>query len=359
MEEKVNLINNIFGREIKIILLFCNIIILVYHMNNKIEYKPNISIFMPIYNKYSYLKRSIRSIQRQTYKNFEIVAVNDGSEDNSYDLLLKLSNKDSRIKIVNNNGNYGLLYSRAMGIINSRGKYLMNLDPDDILYGKNSLEDLYKVAEEKNADIVAFYLFHFPEKKKSIQLSEYNKIIFQPRIFQSAFNDSELIDYHITNKFIKRTLLIKIYEIFKEKIYGKKWNYHEDNIWSILLHLYAKSLIFIDKTPYYHYRNSYSLSKNINKNFQLEITNIIYRVEMYEKIFDKNSSYIISSYESLINRINKNNINLIFSNNEIKGKIVQYIKKYKEYIIKNKNYQNSTNFIHIFELLKYINESNL
>lgn len=78
---------------------------------------PKISIYMPIYNKSKYLKRSIKSIQSQTLKNIEIIAVNDCSTDNSLTILKKMVKKDSRIKIVNNKKNYGLLYTRAMGIL--------------------------------------------------------------------------------------------------------------------------------------------------------------------------------------------------------------------------------------------------
>jgi cellulose synthase/poly-beta-1,6-N-acetylglucosamine synthase-like glycosyltransferase len=80
-----------------------------------------VSVFLPIYNKEKFLFRSINSIQSQSLKNIEIIAVNDGSTDNSLKILRKLSKKDKRIKLINNDRNHGLLYSRAMGIINSSG----------------------------------------------------------------------------------------------------------------------------------------------------------------------------------------------------------------------------------------------
>ena len=92
---------------------------------------PNISIFMPIYNKEKYIKKSINSIQHQTLKNIEIIAVNDFYNDSSLKILNNLAKNDSRIKIINNDKNYGLLFSRAVGILNCKGEYIMNLDPDD------------------------------------------------------------------------------------------------------------------------------------------------------------------------------------------------------------------------------------
>ena len=104
---------------------------------------PNISIFLPIYNKGIYLKKGIESLQAQTLKDIEIVAINDGSTDNSLKILKKLSKSDKRIKIINNDRNHGPFYSRAMGIINSTGEYMMNLDADDKLINYNSLKLIY------------------------------------------------------------------------------------------------------------------------------------------------------------------------------------------------------------------------
>ena len=119
--------------------------------------QPKISIFIPIYNKERYIKRCIESIQNQTLKNIEIIAVNDYSNDSSLDIIKECSKNDSRIKIVNNDKNYGLLYSRAMGILNSTGEYLMNLDPDDELEGSDNLEFLYIMFPLKYGEKLDFF----------------------------------------------------------------------------------------------------------------------------------------------------------------------------------------------------------
>ena len=109
-------------------------------LKNIKEKLPKISVFLPIYNKDKYIKRCIESIQRQGLKNIEIVAVNDNSNDETLNILIDYSKNDSRIKIVNNDKNHGLLYSRAMGILNSSGKYIMNVDPDDEFSNNDSLD---------------------------------------------------------------------------------------------------------------------------------------------------------------------------------------------------------------------------
>ena len=108
----------------KIKLYFINFILLLLclyiYEENKIhpqKKEVKVSVFLPIYNKCTYLQRSIGTIQNQSLENIEIVAVNDYSTDNTLISLKKMAKKDLRIKIVNNDRNHGLLYSRAMGIL--------------------------------------------------------------------------------------------------------------------------------------------------------------------------------------------------------------------------------------------------
>lgn len=283
------------------------------------KYKPKISIFLPIYNKEKYIKRSIGSIQKQTLKELEIIAVNDASTDNSLNILKNLAKNDSRIKIVNNQKNSGLLYSRAMGILNSNGEYLMNLDPDDELHGSNSLKYLYLKAKRLNVDMISFIMLYLPDKIKYGESFIKNKILYQPELYESAFLDNNLNDYYITNKLIKSELLKYIYKIFEKKINGDKWNYHEDNIWSILIHKYANSSINLNKIIYYYYKNNDSEMMN-NRN-DLEMKNILYRYDMYKEIFNtkKEVKYIIAGYKELL-YIFEQNINIIKNNNKTLNK---------------------------------------
>ena len=132
---------------------------------------PKISIFLPIYNKGKYLNRSITSIQKQSLKEIEIIAINDFSTDNTLEVLKEFQKNDKRIKIINNKKNYGLLYSRAMGIKNSRGEYIMNLDPDDELAGNDNLEYLYNKAKKNNVEVLSYSSFFKPNNSTIINIS--------------------------------------------------------------------------------------------------------------------------------------------------------------------------------------------
>ena len=301
---KFSIILKFLFSKIKILIFFLLFYYCTKKINNKSKIIPKISIFLPIYNKNKYLLKSIGSIQKQTLKDIEIIGVNDYSTDNSLYTLKKLSKIDTRIKIVNNDRNHGLLYTRTMGILNSTGEYIMNLDPDDEFKEKNNLEILYKIAKYNKVDILNFAYIY--ENKTLLKCKNNYKIIKRPKLFQSAFNDKySLNDYLIWNKLIKRKLMLKAYEIYKKKIYSHKWNYHDDNIWSILIYRYGNSMKCINNTIYIYNSLNDSLMKNIQGSY-IEIKNLIYKVEILSSIFKEKIyyKYILSEYKSIIYRIN-------------------------------------------------------
>ena len=343
----LNIIQISVHKSIKIIfiflfLLYSKIIKKNFNESKNIDYAPKISIFLPIYNKEKFLKRSIGSIQRQSLNDIEIISVNDGSTDNSLEILKEFAKKDKRMKIINNDKNHGLLFSRAMGVLYSKGEYLMCLDPDDEFKGHNILKYLYIRAKNLNVEVISFYIFYLPDKIKSSKFSRFNKIIRQPELFELAFNQNgTLKDFYITNKLIKKNLFKNAFNLFKKKIYGEKWNYHEDNIWSILIYKYAKTFVFINKKVYYYYQNKESMMSN--RGNLIEIKNLIYKIEMYEIIFEnvKEKKYLIAEYLNILLIIESLNLcNKIKDNNDIKNQIINLLtniyKKYENQILRER-----------------------
>ncbi len=301
---------------------------------------------MPIYNKANYLKRSIGSIQKQTIKEIEIIPINDASEDNTLEILNDMAKDDSRIKIINNDKNRGLLYSRTMGIINSKGEYLINLDPDDEFESIFVLEYLYKIAKRSKTDVVSFghLIKNSLTSKKSFKCTYFWHVQMQPKIFNLG---NEMHDFLITDKLIKREIFLKAYEFFKSKIFGEKWNYAEDEIWSTLINKYANSKICTNKIAYIYYSNNDSLTHNrINIIF---LTNLISWFEMLQKIYDKKEyeKYLLNHIFILINIFTKYNrfnklTNIILKNIALKEKyisIFNYI-NYKSNFKKKKKLNN-------------------
>ena len=93
---------------------------------------PKISIIIPVYNGEKYLNYSIKSIQRQKMKEIEIILIDDCSNDNSLILIKQFMKYDQRLRLIKNFENRKILYSKSMAALNSNGKYILQLDQDDI-----------------------------------------------------------------------------------------------------------------------------------------------------------------------------------------------------------------------------------
>lgn len=113
---------------------------------------PKISVIVPIYKAQKHIHRCIDSILAQTYQDFEVLLIDDGSPDNSGAICDDYARKDSRIKVFHKK-NEGVTQARKIGVENSIGEWVFFIDSDDII-AKNALEVLYKYAIDKNSDIV-------------------------------------------------------------------------------------------------------------------------------------------------------------------------------------------------------------
>lgn len=333
MANKNNILSIHFSKKINIILYLIAIRVFI---NNKYEYNkkfkiPKVSVFLPIYNKQAFLIRSINSILRQTLKEIEIIAVNDCSTDNSLKKIKKMAKKDNRIKIINNDRNHGLLYSRAMGILNCTGDYIMNLDPDDQLSSKYDLEFLYRKAKKFKTDIIIFRL----KKKYTNKLNEFkNK---KTRFLLNNNSTLQKWQTHnlITNKFIKRNIILKVYNYYKKNIYKYKWNYGEDNIWSILIKKTSNSIIYINKKIYIYFKNQYSLMHN-GKN-DLQSKNLLYRFEKLKIL------YKIKKVNAAFRLLNKTKDTIkrdLEFRKRMKRLLIYYMNFYKKHKLKLTNIKN-------------------
>ena len=124
-----------------------------------------ISILIPIYNASMYLKKCLESVINQTYSNLEIICINDGSTDNSLDIIQEYAKNDSRIKIINKpNSGYGA--SMNMGIDMASGEYIGIVESDDYIE-HNMYEKLYKIASEFDLDIARCQYYEYRSQGES------------------------------------------------------------------------------------------------------------------------------------------------------------------------------------------------
>ena len=92
---------------------------------------------------------------------YEIILINDFSNDNSLETIQNMQKYDKRIQIINNQKNMGTLYSRSIGALKAKGKYIFALDNDDIFINENIFKMIFQKAEINNYDIVEFKSFNF------------------------------------------------------------------------------------------------------------------------------------------------------------------------------------------------------
>ena len=115
---------------------------------------PAISVIIPIYNVEKYLRRCLDSVKNQTFPDWEAICVNDGSPDNSAEILEEYAKKDARFKIVNKE-NGGLSDARNAGMAVASGEYILYLDSDDFIHPQ-TMEIAYSLALRDGSDIVSF-----------------------------------------------------------------------------------------------------------------------------------------------------------------------------------------------------------
>jgi hypothetical protein len=140
----------------------------------KNEYKkkkpPKVTILLPVFNAEAYLNESVESILAQTFADFELLAINDGSTDRSEDILASFS--DTRLKIINNDGNQGLVYTLNLGINLARGIYIARMDADDIALPERLALQIRFLDETSNVALVGGQAEFIDSNSKSFMLCQ-------------------------------------------------------------------------------------------------------------------------------------------------------------------------------------------
>lgn len=119
---------------------------------------PLISIIMPVYNADAFLAQALDSVLVQTYTDFELIAIDDGSSDDSMDILKKYAGKDRRIAIIENGTNQGVAASLNRGIVQARGKYLARMDADDEMVDARLSEQIGFLAKHPECVAVGSFM---------------------------------------------------------------------------------------------------------------------------------------------------------------------------------------------------------
>jgi len=314
--------------------------ILIYKKKFQRNKKPKISIIISVYNGEKYILRLLRSIQNQLFDNIEIIFVDDYSKDNTTKVIEELQKYDERIILIKLKRNKGTLIARNIGVLKSKGEFLIIPDSDDIL-SKNILRICYYTAKKNNYDLIRFNMFS--EKNFIFNIIDNNlkNPIYQPElknILIYGLGYQKLIDGIISNKFIKRIILRALNNI-KKYYLNKHMTYFEDGLINFSLHRNANSLYLLKRLGYFYIFNPKSISHSVNKNKYFlcyftflkyifeNIKNNKYEKEMVYFLLDEyikynNILYSITEYSDLYEEVINNLLNNEYCNLKYKGKLL-------------------------------------
>lgn len=211
-----------------------------------------VSVIIPAYNVSAYLPACIESILNQTLREIEIICVNDGSYDDTLDILLKYANKDKRISVINQR-NKGLSGARNSGLVRAKGEYVYFIDSDDCLTS-TALEELYTCAQKNNLDIIYFNGLVIFENEEIQKNYLDNRYYYYSHLNQKEPCSGQTLFQHLKQnksyrvsacmQMIRTKYLKNIGLLFHEGII------YEDNIFTFISLLKANRVLKVD-IPYY------------------------------------------------------------------------------------------------------------
>lgn len=221
-----------------------------------LEYKK-VSIIIPTYNCENYIERCLDSVCNQTYKNLEIIIIDDGSTDNTHNIIKIREKKDSRIKVILK-GNEGVSKTRNLGVKISKGELITFIDSDDY-YELNAIEILVENMEKFNADI-SICTFNVIEDNI---ISYTNNIKNNPKIF----NSDQVIKKIFLDDDIKGFLWNKMFksEIFKTLNIPEHLDVCEDLYCICEILREERKIVYTPTALYNYYMNVNSVTHNYSK----------------------------------------------------------------------------------------------
>lgn len=229
------------------------------------------SIIIPCYNVEKYIENTVKSVLNQTFEEFEVLLINDGSTDNTLKILEKFN--DKRIKILNQE-NKGVSSARNLGIKNAKGKYFLFLDGDDEI-DENLLSEANDVFKKKNVQMFYYgYSECLLEKKNILKKYSYeeldNKIFTSDKILEKFLNFN--INQHISSVILKRELIENI--LFNQNLITG-----EDLDFQIRILLKKFNIFYTGKIFFYYLRRDNSAT---HKKIKIKNLNCL---EALEKIY--------------------------------------------------------------------------
>ena len=278
-------------------------------MNNEL-----ISVIVPVYNVEKYLERCIRSILKQTYKNNEIILVDDGSKDKSGIICDKYMKIYKNIKVFHKE-NGGVSSARNIGLKNSSGKYILFVDSDDYLE-ENMIENMIENLKTQKAQVVQ---------------CEYNEVDEDGKIIKSIHNSKlKAVEnsYDIVQEFLERNITISLWnKIFSKSVleniyFDEEIHHYEDKLFILRVLLQCNKISYLNEPEYNYVKRENSVSYDLFKVSYLEILDVDEKIE----------AEIMKKYPNIIIKVKKNQI-------EDKLELVKMMVKSRKYLQYKNDYE--------------------
>lgn len=242
---------------------------------------PAISLVMPVYNVENFLNKALTSVENQTFKDFEMIIVDDGSSDKSYEIAEEFCSRNPNFKLIKQK-NSGPAAARNTGVTHCKGEYIAFMDSDDYLE-KNFLEELYNLAKKTGADITCCnFNMYYPNKNLKIYMP-FNSL---PGVYTKSKALRKLIldisvHYFIWNKLYKK-------ELFLERNIKFDNMYFEDISTSPKLFYFAKTVAFTSKALYNYTMRENSILHSINAK---KVNDYIKALGIIKSFLEENNDY--------------------------------------------------------------------
>ena len=245
--------------------------------------KKRFSVIICAYNIETYVSKAIESVLNQTFKDYELILVNDGSKDNTLNILKEYESKNGdRIKVIDNVINLGLSKSRNIAISQANGEYIVHLDGDDLFYEPDTLKKINNTIGEDGADVTYFGVKYVGGDNK----------VYLPNAENSTKEARIVCDMHfaVASKVWKKEFLDRNNITFIENMY------YEDMVYSIKATILAEKLKYGEFPIYYYYRNregSIMATPNIKRCKDM-YKMLYYLMELYETTPEELKPYLLS-----------------------------------------------------------------
>jgi Glycosyltransferases involved in cell wall biogenesis len=260
---------------------------------------PKITVIIPVYNVENYLRDCLDSVTTQSLEDIEILCINDCSEDNSQVILKEYASHESRIRIINNDINRGLSFSRNVGVKHARGKYLYFVDSDDLLK-PDALHELYMISEEFELDGVLFDTDVIYETidllktdiYKSSRDATYNNVSTGNELFVEMLQNNDY-DPCVWRQFWNKEFILQNKLFFYEGII------HEDVAFTFSAILSANKMKCINKSYYVYRRRQTSITtlQISPKNIEGIFLGVMEMMDFWKKHeFDNTTNQLINEY---------------------------------------------------------------